>query len=137
MYHIAGGAMIDFNQAGEEFKRRGIPMDRLQASIAGGNDSILAEDPATGRPMPTAQLRTAQIAVALKEMGVNMSNPAVDIGHSRGDDSDPRWNVGLDLNTGELFYFSDPSKRVPYGQQARNELQDNVADFYVVRDNHQ
>ena len=132
--HIPQGSTADLSSLNEELKRQGLSASNLQFTVLGGVDYAYAMAPDTGKFMPSAVNHIQSIERQLSNMGVPKRAIAMHTIHSRAETTTGNQsNIGIDLNTGKTFFFSDPKGVLPNSpDRGYAELQDRTTDLYLV-----
>jgi hypothetical protein len=132
--HIPAGSTADLSALNAELKSQGLSAGKLKFSVLGGVDYASSMAPDTGQLVPSALWKIQSIQRQLSKLGVPPSSVALHTLHSHAEvTTGNKSNIGINLDTGQTFFFSDPKRVLPNPQdRGYGELQDRTTDLYTV-----
>jgi chemotaxis receptor (MCP) glutamine deamidase CheD len=132
--HIPVDSNADLSALHQELKRQGLSPEGLKFTILGGVDYSSVFDQEKEQFFPSAVRSIYSIERQLSDMGVPKTAIGLHTIHNKEEViAGSKSNIGINLDTGATFFFSDPNRLLPSApNRGYGELRDPTTDLYVV-----
>jgi len=131
--HFPIGADENLDELAAELNNQGVNIRAMNFRVLGGNDQEPHWSKRSNSMIPsTSSVIVDRIARELNKQGIPAQQIKYDVFHSRQEKDDGKIRMGIDLNTGDTFYFTDSGELLDKKLNFDSlELQDRVTDLLI------